>query len=116
MKIFQVYQKNISSLPCKYSKSTMKYCRTTTPTAPLPLHPTISAHQALGSPSGRAGAKRLRGLTAPILPISYPQIHRTNPSYETASHHPLSARPLSHRPPTPTKPLALPPGELARSA
>ena len=28
--------------------------------------PSIDAHQALGSPDGRAGAKRLRGLTAPI--------------------------------------------------
>ena len=32
----------------------------------LALPPSIDTHQALGSPSGRAGAKRLRGLTAPI--------------------------------------------------
>ena len=50
---------------------------------------------ALGSPSGRAGAKRLRGITAPILPTSYPQIHCTDSLYETASHYPRSARPLS---------------------
>ncbi|MBQ2446290.1 MAG: hypothetical protein II272_07595, partial [Oscillospiraceae bacterium] len=45
----------------------------------------IDAHQALGSPSGRAGAKRLRGLTAPILPTSYHQIHRTDSSHEPHS-------------------------------
>ena len=93
MKIFQVYQKNISSLPCKYSKSTMKYCRTTTPTSPLSLPPTISAHQALGSPSGRAGAKRLRGLTVPIPPTNHPQNHRTDSPYETTFHHKLPAHP-----------------------
>ena len=32
----------------------------------------IDAHRALGSPSGRAGAKRLRGITAPILSTNYP--------------------------------------------
>ena len=71
----------------------MKYCRTTTPTAPLSLHLTISAHQALGSPSGRAGAKRLRGLTAPIPPTTHPQTHRTDPPYETTFHHKLPAHP-----------------------
>ena len=65
------------------------------PTAIKPqfIAPSIDDHQALGSPSGRAGAKRLRGLTAPILPTSYPQIHCTDSLYETASHHPLSAHP-----------------------
>ena len=47
----------------------------------------------LGSPDGRAGAKRLRGLTAPIPPTNHPQTNRTDPSYETASHHLLSAHP-----------------------
>ena len=51
------------------------------------------AHLALGSPSGRAGAKRLRGLTAPILPTSYPQIYCTDSLYETAFLHELSAHP-----------------------
>ena len=51
--------------------------RPSTPTAPLPLPPSIDTHQALGSPSGRAGAKRLRGLTAPIPPTAPQQIHRT---------------------------------------
>ena len=55
--------------------------------------PSIDAHQALGSPDGRAGAKRLRGLTAPIPPKNYPQNHRTDSSYETASLHALSAHP-----------------------
>ena len=55
--------------------------------------PSTDAHQALGSPSGRAGAKRLRGLTAPILPTSYPQIHCTDSLYETAFLHELSAHP-----------------------
>ena len=64
-----------------------------TPTAPLALPPSPDTHHTLGSPSGRAGAKRLRGLTAPILPTSYPQIHCTDSLYETASHHPLSAHP-----------------------
>ena len=63
------------------------------PTAPLALPPSIDTHQALGSPSGRAGAKRLRGLTAPIPPTNYPQTHRTDPSYKTASLHALSAHP-----------------------
>ena len=63
------------------------------PTAPLALPPSIDTHQALGSPSGRAGAKRLRGLTAPILPTGYPQNHRTDFSYETAFLHKLSAHP-----------------------
>ena len=49
--------------------------RLSIPTALLALPPAIDARQALGSPSGRAGAKRLRGITAPILPTSYPQIH-----------------------------------------
>ena len=53
----------------------------------------IDTHQALGSPSGRAGAKRLRGLTAPILPTTYPQIHCTDSLYETAFLHELSAHP-----------------------
>ena len=65
----------------------------------------IDTHQALGSPSihrcspcpwlslRRAGAKRLRGLTAPIPPKNYPQTHRTDSSYETASLHALSAHP-----------------------
>ena len=39
------------------------------------------AHRTLGSPGRRAGAKRLRGLTAPILPTGYPQIHRTDSTY-----------------------------------
>ena len=47
--------------------------------------PSTDAHQALGSPSGRAGAKRLRGLTAPIPPTSYPQTHRINSSHEPHS-------------------------------
>ena len=55
--------------------------------------PSIDAHRALGSPSGRAGAKRLRGLTAPIPPTGYPQIHCTDSSYETAFLHELSAHP-----------------------
>ena len=104
----------------------------------------IDAHQALGSPSGRAGAKRLRGLTAPILPINYPQNHRTDSSHELHSaphclHIPLplpsggtspggrgkafvqtsnsiTNRNVSLRPPTPTASLVLPPGELAQSA
>ena len=63
------------------------------PTKPLALPPSVDAHQALGSPSGRAGAKRLRGLTAPILPTSYPQIHCTDSLYETAFQHELSAHP-----------------------
>ena len=63
------------------------------PTAPLALPPSIDTHQALGSPSGRAGAKRLRGITAPILPTSYPQIHCTDSLYETAFLHELSAHP-----------------------
>ena len=63
------------------------------PTAPLALPPSIDIHQALGSPSGRAGAKRLRGLTAPILPTSYPQIHCTDSLDETAFLHELSAHP-----------------------
>ena len=46
------------------------------------IPPSIDTHQTLGSPSGRAGAKRLRGLTAPILPTSYPQNHPTNSSHE----------------------------------
>ncbi len=57
------------------------------------IAPSIDAHQALGSPSGRAGAKRLRGITAPILPTSYPQIHCTHSSDETAFLHELSAHP-----------------------
>ena len=106
------------------------------PTKLLALPPSIDIHQALGSPSGRAGAKRLRGLTTPILPTGYPQIHCTDSLYETAFLHELSARPLSpslrevplpkgrgknwvetsnslisrnlsFRPPTPTKLLAL---------
>ena len=59
------------------------------------IHPSTDAHQALGSPSGRAGAKRLRGLTAPIPLKNYPQNHCTDSSYETASRHSLSARSLS---------------------
>ena len=51
------------------------------PTAPLALPPSIDIHQALGSPSGRAGAKRLRGLTAPIPPTNYPQIHCTDSTH-----------------------------------
>ena len=47
-------------------------------TKPLALPPSIDTRQALGSPSGRAGAKRLRGLTAPILPKNYPLNHRTD--------------------------------------
>ena len=139
------------------------------PAASLALPPSIDTHQALGSPSGRAGAKRLRGLTAPILPTSYPQIHCTDSLDETAFLHELSAHPSpppfgryldrrerqelcgnlkqndkpkfnvpftdahqalgspsihrcpphpwrSLRPSTPTKLLALPLGELARSA
>ena len=57
------------------------------------IPPSIDAHQTLGSPSGRAGAKRLRGLTAPILPTSYPQIHCTDSLDETAFLHELSAHP-----------------------
>ncbi len=45
------------------------------PTAPLALLPSIDTHQALGSPDRRAGAKRLRGLTAPISPTNPP--HRS---------------------------------------
>ena len=51
------------------------------------------AHCTLGSPSGRAGAKRLRGLTAPIPPTNYLQNHRTDSLYETAFLHKLSAHP-----------------------
>ncbi len=36
-------------------------------------------HGTLGSPTGRAGAKRLRGLTAPIPSTKHPQTHRTPP-------------------------------------
>ena len=50
-------------------------------------------HRTLGSPSGRAGAKRLRGLTAPIPPTNYPQNHCTDSLYETAFLHELSAHP-----------------------
>ena len=67
--------------------------RLSMPTAPLALPLPIDAHQALGSPSGRAGAKRLRGLTAPIPPTNYPQNHRTDSLYETAFLHELSAHP-----------------------
>ena len=63
------------------------------PTAPLALPPSIDIHQALGSPSGRAGAKRLRGITAPILPTGYPQIHCSDSLYEIAFLHELSAHP-----------------------
>ena len=48
----------------------------------LALPPSIDTHRTLGSPFGRAGAKRLRGLTAPILPTSYPQNHRNDSSHE----------------------------------
>ena len=64
-----------------------------TPTPPSSLPPSIDTHCTLGSPSGRAGAKRLRGLTAPILPTGYPQIHCTDSLYETAFLHKLSAHP-----------------------
>ncbi len=63
------------------------------PTVPLTLPPSIDTHQALGSPDRRTGAKRLRGLTAPILPTSYPQIHCTDSLYETTFFHGLSAPP-----------------------
>ena len=49
------------------------------PHKPECIAPSTDAHQALGSPSGRAGAKRLRGLTAPIPPTAPQQIHRTPP-------------------------------------
>ena len=55
--------------------------------------PSIDTHQALGSPSGRAGAKRLRGLTAQIPPTNYHQIHCTDSSYETAFLYELSTQP-----------------------
>ena len=67
--------------------------RPPTPTTPLALPPAIDARHALGSPSGRTGAKRLRGLTAPILPTSYPQIYCTDSLDETAFLHELSAHP-----------------------
>ena len=63
------------------------------PTVSLALPPSIDTHQALGSPSGRAGAKRLRGITAPILPTSYPQSYCTDSLYEIAFLHELSAHP-----------------------
>ena len=62
--------------------------RLSMPTAPLALPPTLDAHQALGSPSGRAGAKRLRGLTAPILPTGYPQNHRTDSTQKLPTEPP----------------------------
>jgi hypothetical protein len=58
------------------------------PTKLLALPPPIDAHQALGSPSGRAGAKRLRGITAPIPPIISPSNHCTDSTYN------LSIEPL----------------------
>ena len=51
------------------------------PTAPLALPPVIDARQALGSPDRRAGAKRLRGLTALIPSTDFPQNHRTDATY-----------------------------------
>ena len=69
--------------------------------------PSTDAHRALGSPSGRAGAKRLRGITAPISPTNYLQNHRTDFIYgltiellhqyisRTAFLHELSAQSLS---------------------
>ncbi len=56
--------------------------RPSTPTKPLALPPSIDTHQALGSPDGRAGAKRLRGLTAPI---PYTKLH----SCTNCLHNPL---------------------------
>ena len=51
------------------------------PTKPLALPPSTDARRALGSPFGRAGAKRLRGITAPIRPTNYLQNHCTNFSH-----------------------------------
>ncbi len=50
--------------------------------------PSIDAHCTLGSPPGRAGAKRLRGLTAPIPPKNYPQNHRTDSTYKLPTEPP----------------------------
>ncbi len=65
------------------------------PTALSALPPSINAHHTLGAPDGRAGAKRLRGLTAPIPPTNSPQNHRTDPSYETAFLPPTVCTSLS---------------------
>ncbi len=56
--------------------------RLSIPTAPLALPPPTDARRGLGSPDRRAGAKRLRGLTAPISPTNYPKNHRINISHE----------------------------------
>ena len=55
--------------------------RPSMPTKPLALPPSTDARRALGSPDRRAGAKRLRGITAPIRPTNYLQNHRTNFSH-----------------------------------
>ncbi len=79
---------------------------------PIPLPPSIDALRALGSPSGRAGAKRLRGLTAPIPPTNYPQNHCTD-STHTLPTEPPHRSPIRNCIPLPTvctTPLPLPSG------